>query len=364
MKFTIDQADFIGALGLACGVIAKRNTIPVLECVLLNATMMGLVISATDQENGITYTCEDAITEDDGTCAINGAWLKAVVATLPEGPIECEVEGTRFTMIAGQRKVQHAIVNAGDFPAIESVTGANIVLTAAHWKGLLDPTVFACSKDPGRASLHGVHLEHVRGSLVACGTTGVSLAESRLPYAMKAPPALIHATAVNAWLTMLDDVDGTEPVTVTIGDSVAQITVGPAVHTTRLMAFKFPDYASAMPKYNQPTVKVDTAALVGSLKGLLATYEGSGNPVIGLNLSGNVLNLSIKSDLAEATDAIAVEYAGHDAETWINPQSVLDGLAHCGKVAILNLESRPQPLTMKHEGDAAWFYLSMPIVPA
>jgi DNA polymerase III sliding clamp (beta) subunit (PCNA family) len=173
---------------------------------------------------------------------------------------------------------------------------------------------------------------------------------------------LIHATAIGTWLDMLDSADDADEATVTIGESVAECSVGSVVHSTRLMAFQFPDYESAMPTYTKPVVKVSTAVLVSSLKGLLATYTDALKPAATLALHGNVLDLRIQGELSEATDSIAVEYDGPNATTQCNPTSLLEGLVHCGKVTVLNLEPSPQPITMRRDGDASWFYLSMPVV--
>ncbi len=84
MKFTIERAALIKALGHVQSVVERRNTIPILSNVLLSAERGGVSFSATDLDMEIVDFA-DAQVDTPGQITAPAHTLYEIVRKLPEG---------------------------------------------------------------------------------------------------------------------------------------------------------------------------------------------------------------------------------------------------------------------------------------
>ncbi len=89
MKFKISKAEFLKNLSLVQGIIEKRNTMPILENVLIKAEENKLEFMATDLEIGIKLSF-DASVEQEGSITFSAKKLFEIIRELPEKDILCE----------------------------------------------------------------------------------------------------------------------------------------------------------------------------------------------------------------------------------------------------------------------------------
>ena len=105
MKFTVQSKDLLRVLNALLKVIQKKNSIPILDTVLLGRAEDGrYTLTGSSAENMLVMAID--ITPEAGTAfrkvCLNAQQLQAVIATLPEQPVEISVEDNYATTIRYQ----------------------------------------------------------------------------------------------------------------------------------------------------------------------------------------------------------------------------------------------------------------------
>src|SRR5579859_1783051 len=192
MKLTIERGALLKALGHIQSVVERRNTIPILANVLLDASKSKLSLTATDMDLAIVETAAAEVGKP-GTTTVQAHTLYDIVRKLPEGS-QVGIEGGddaktgQVSLKAGRSTFTLAGLPAEDFPKMAGGDLPNgFELAAADLRGLIDRTRFAISTEETRYYLNGIYLHASQSNgmkvLRAVATDGHRLArvEMALP---------------------------------------------------------------------------------------------------------------------------------------------------------------------------------------
>ncbi|HRO13839.1 MAG TPA: DNA polymerase III subunit beta, partial [Paracoccus sp. (in: a-proteobacteria)] len=86
MKFSIERAVLVKAVSQAQSVVERRNTIPVLANVLIEATPEGVSFRATDLDTEIVDHSA-AMVDKPGATTVSAALLNEIARKLPDGAL-------------------------------------------------------------------------------------------------------------------------------------------------------------------------------------------------------------------------------------------------------------------------------------
>ncbi|CAN0589722.1 unnamed protein product, partial [Laminaria digitata] len=170
-------------------VVERRNTIPILSNVLLQASNGELKLTATDLDIEAVDSADATVTREGAVTAPAGT-LFDVVRKLPAGSeveLEVQPEGQRLAITAGRSHFELPTLPASDFQTMSSDdTPTKFSLGAKEFARLIDKTRFAISTEETRYYLNGVYLHGAKtedGTAVlrTVATDGHRLALAELP---------------------------------------------------------------------------------------------------------------------------------------------------------------------------------------
>ena len=119
MKFTIPREALLKPLQLVTGVVERRQTLPVLANLLIQADSLGLSLTGTDLEVEMIARCEVPV-DQPGEVTIPARKLADIWRALPDGAdVSVVVEGERATIRSGRSRFTLATLPAADFPKVE-----------------------------------------------------------------------------------------------------------------------------------------------------------------------------------------------------------------------------------------------------
>src|SRR5436305_932323 len=186
MKATIERATLLRGLSHVQSVVERRNTIPILSNVLIEAQSGGaLRLMATDLDLQIDETIAAAV-DQPGAITVPAHTLFDIVRKLPEGAqVELSAAEGRITVNAGRARFTLSTLPRDDFPMIaEGELPTVFELPAETLKQIIDKTRFAISTEETRYYLNGIFL-HVADEatpvLKAAATDGHRLARGTMP---------------------------------------------------------------------------------------------------------------------------------------------------------------------------------------
>ena len=188
MKVTLERAALLKALAHVHRVVERRNTIPILSNVLIEATPEGVSFRATDLDTEVVDRAP-ATVERPGATTVSAALLNDIARKLPDGAlvnIAFDADSGRVSVQAGRANFNLATLPREDFPVMASTEyTANFTAPAPVLRRLFDKSRFAISTEETRYYLNGVYMHVADGeggrTLRCVATDGHRLARIDAP---------------------------------------------------------------------------------------------------------------------------------------------------------------------------------------
>ncbi len=372
MKLTIERAALLKALGHIQSVVERRNTIPILANVLLEAQKGKLAMTATDMDLAIVETVAADVGKT-GTTTVQAHTLYDIVRKLPEGSqvgLEggADAKGGQVNLRAGRSTFTLASLPAEDFPKMAGGDlPNNFELSAADLRGLIDRTRFAISTEETRYYLNGIYLHATQSSgmkvLRAVATDGHRLArvEMTLPSgAENIPGVILPRKTVTELRKLLDETHGT--IAVALSDTRVRFAVDDVVLTSKLIDGTFPDYERVIPSNNDKVLEVDCKTFAEAVD-RVATISTEKSRAIKMALAKGQLTLTATSpDAGSATEELEARYSASPIEIGFNARYLLDIAQQIeGEGARFSMADAASPTIVQDTADSAALFVLMPM---
>ena len=368
MKATIERATLLKGLGHVHSVVERRNTIPILSNVLIEAEEEGgLRLMATDLDLQINETVEADVGEP-GATTVPAHTLFDIVRKMPEGSqVELIAAEGRMQVNAGRARFTLSTLPRDDFPVIaEGDLPTRFELPAATLRQIIDKTRFAISTEETRYYLNGIYLhvsDEAQPVLKAAATDGHRLARVTVPRpdgAAGMPGVIIPRKCVAELRKLLDELDGT--VQVSLSESKIRFGLGNAVLTSKLIDGTFPDYNRVIPTANDKLLKLDPRSLEEGVD-RVATIASERTRAVKLSLDRDRVTLSVTSpENGTASEEVSADYGADGIEIGFNARYLLDILGQIeGDVMEVHLADAAAPTLLRENDKAPALYVLMPM---
>ena len=327
MKFSTERETLLRALSMVTGVVERRQTLPVLSNLLVEAREDGLSMTATDLEVELSVRVRDGVDiERHGRATIPGRKLVDIWRSLPEGAqISVEV-AEQVTVRSGKSRFTLATLPVDEFPDLaDPQSDVKVLVPVDEVRRLLDQTSFAMAQQDVRYFLNGMLFEitgeYVRTvatdghRLAMCTCNGGAQGVDRLQ-------AIVPRKGVSELARLLGE--GDEPLLLGLSSNHLRVVQGGYTLVSKLVDGQFPDYERVIPKNGQHYVTGDRETLRRSLR---STSILSNEKYRGVRLSLDKEQLTVQAnnpDQEEAEDVIAVDYEGDPLEIGFNADYLLD----------------------------------------
>ncbi|OYY79682.1 MAG: DNA polymerase III subunit beta [Sphingomonas sp. 28-62-20] len=368
MKATIERATLLKGLSHVQSVVERRNTIPILSNVLIEATADGTIkLMATDLDLQINEHIA-ANVETPGATTVSAHTLFDIARKLPEGSqVSLSAAEGRMTIMAGRAKFQLATLPRDDFPVIaEGELPTSFELPAETLKQIIDKTRFAISTEETRYYLNGIFL-HVSDDpspvLKAAATDGHRLARvtvARPDGAEGMPDVIVPRKCVAELRKLLDEIDGS--VGVSLSPTKIRFDLGQALLTSKLIDGTFPDYSRVIPTGNDKILKIDPRAFEEGVD-RVSTIATEKTRAVKMALDRDKITLSVTSpENGTAAEEVSGDYAAAPFEIGFNSRYLLDilGQVH-GDTVEVHLADAAAPTLIRENDKAPALYVIMPM---
>lgn len=366
MKFTANRDKLVEPLQLACGVVERRQTAPILSNLLLKAEGNQLVMTGSDEEVELTATIEDIGMEAPGETTVPARKLMDICRSLPDGAeMTASLDGSRVQVDSGRFSSHLATLPSGEFPSID--TGAadvSIPLDADDLKKLLQRTGFAMAQQDVRYFFNGVLLE-VEGQTVRfVATNGQRLATSYVEVAndLGNHQFIIPRKAVNELSRVLGGVDSGE-VDLEFTASHMKLEVPGVRLVTKLIDATYPDYSRAIPEGGDKVVLADRQFLKEALSRTAILSNELYRNVRLMVMSGKLDMHANNPQQEEAEESLAVEYDGESMEIGFNVSYLIEALsAMSGSQVRMTLSDATSACLLEDVDEAETLFVISPMM--
>ena len=153
MKATIERATLLKSLSHVQSVVERRNTIPILSNVLIEARDDGSIrLMATDLDLQVDESVPATSVTQAGATTVSAHTFFEIVRKLPEGSqVELAAADGKMQVNAGRARFNLSTLPRDDFPVIaEGELPTRFELPAATLRQIIDKTRFAISSEETR----------------------------------------------------------------------------------------------------------------------------------------------------------------------------------------------------------------------
>ena len=365
MKATIERAILLKALGHVQSVVERRNTIPILSNVLIEARDDGsLRLMATDLDLQVDESVAAQVSQAGATTVPAHTFFE-IVRKLPEGSqVELAASDGKMQVVAGRARFNLSTLPRDDFPVIaEGELPTRFELPAATLRQIIDKTRFAISSEETRYYLMGIFLHVADDKLKAAATDGHRLARITLPRpdgAEGMPDIIIPKKCVGELRKLLDEVEGTAEVS--LSPTKVRFGLGSAVLTSKLIDGTFPDYNRVIPTGNDKLLKLDPKSFAAGVD-RVATIASEKTRAVKMSVDRDKVTLSVTSpESGTATEEIACDYGSDNIEIGFNARYLMDILAQIeGDSVEVHLADAAAPTLLRENDASPALYVLMPM---
>jgi DNA polymerase-3 subunit beta len=365
MKATIERAVLLKALGHVQSVVERRNTIPILSNVLIEAKDDGSIrLMATDLDLQVDESVAAQVSQA-GATTVPAHTFFDIVRKLPEGSqVELSASDGKMQVVAGRARFNLSTLPRDDFPVIaEGELPTRFELPAATLRQIIDKTRFAISSEETRYYLMGIFLHVVDDKLKAAATDGHRLARITLDRpdgAEGMPDIIIPKKCVGELRKLLDEVDGTAEVS--LSPTKVRFGLGSAVLTSKLIDGTFPDYNRVIPTGNDKLLKLDPKSFAAGVD-RVATIASEKTRAVKMSVDRDKVTLSVTSpESGTATEEIAADYGSDNIEIGFNARYLMDILAQIeGDHVEVHLADAAAPTLLRENDSSPALYVLMPM---
>lgn len=371
MKLSVEKKDLINVIARAQNIVEKRNTMPILVNVLLEAKENGLRGFATDLEVSLTDDIPATI-KSPGRVAVNAKSLFEIIKELPEGKIELERKENNWLKITQNRAVFNIVgISPEEYPVFPTFTTSEFVkIDASVLAEMIEKTIYSVSTDETRYHLNGVYLEvrneNEGATYRMVATDGHRL--SQIDRKVHEAPArattqqgvIVPRKGLHEIRKLLDSVE--DSVQIAIEGAQLIVRSQTTVLMVRLIEGKYPNYTQLIPQNLREHFLVQREALLASLKRVSLLSNAKSKGVTFSLANGKMEITSNNPELGDAKEEIEVEYKGKDLRIGFNARYVLDVLASMhDDVVRIELNDQLSPGIVRPEADKSYTCVVMPM---
>src|SRR5215213_8422051 len=317
MELVVRKTDLLRELQLFQGIVERKNTIPILANVLLEAKGEEVRMLATDLEVALRSKCAASVAKG-GSLTLPAKKLYEVVKALPETYVRIQEDKNGVQVAADRFDSRMQTLPREDFPTLPDISGnAKATLPRVAVREMVGKTQFAITGEDTRYFLNGAKfvlkpdsltLVEVKHEVGVTQDVGVILPKKTLLELGK----------------LLSEGDG--DITFENGENHLFFEVGGRVLISRMIDGQFPAYERVIPKGNDKHIEFDRERLTSAVK-RVALLSNERSRAVKFEIDkGKVEVTSSSSEFGEAREQLPVDYTGDAMAISFNAQYVLDFL--------------------------------------
>ncbi|MEM8729160.1 MAG: DNA polymerase III subunit beta [Pseudomonadota bacterium] len=370
MKISIERSALLKAVAQAQSVVERRNTIPILANVLIEAEGEAVTFRATDLDIEVVDQAP-AMVERAGSTTVAATTLHEIVRKLPDGAlvtVTSDSASGRLTVETGKTTFSLATLPKEDFPVMAtSEYASNFSAPAPLLRRLFDKSKFAISTEETRYYLNGVYM-HVSESdgakvLRCVATDGHRLAriDADLPDgAADLPGVIVPRKTVGELRKLLDDDEA--QIAVSVSETKVRFATPEITLTSKVIDGTFPDYSRVIPQGNTRRLEVDASEFAQAVD-RVATVSSERSRAVKLQLDEDKLTLSVNApDSGAAEEELTVAYGDERLEIGFNAKYLLEIASQVDREnAVFMFNSSGDPTLMREGNDQSAVYVVMPM---
>lgn len=364
MKIHCSKSNLLNGVNTSLKAVSTRTTLPILQCILLQATGDSFKLVSNDLELGIeSYVQADII--ESGSIALDAKIFSEIVKKLPDAEVTITVDESNLTTIVCEKSVFKIPGQPGtEFIQLPQITKDKFVsISQSLLKEMIAQTIFSIAVKEIKPILTGELLEIKNNvlSIVSMDGYRISIRQATLEEGAMDTTVVIPGKTLNEIGKILSS-DEAEMLSIYFTDKHVLFELEDSIVVSRLLEGAYPKYASLFSTDYDTLITVNKKELMMSIERAALIARESKKSPIKMAITSNVLAITSNTELGNVHEEILTNQIGEDLEIAFNPKYLIDALKVIDDEEIcLQFTNALNPCIIRQvEGDD-FKYLNMPI---
>ncbi len=363
MQFTTTKEKILNAVLIAERIVGKKESLPVLSCILLDVGKE-LSVKSTNLEAGVEVVVTGDVGER-GVVAVPASILSQTLRAVSGDKVALKSEGANLLIEARGSKTLIKAVPHDEFPALSAEgKGKGIRLSREMTLHALQSVAYAASSSMIRPELGSVYIKVDDAKVIAVATDSFRLAEKAVSDASGggSEDVLVPLKHAQELMHILERVSS-EQVELSIDESQLILSADGLRFTSRIIDGTFPNYKEIIPK----TFTTEATLLKSDFAETLrkARVFSGADQHVGFHVypKKKVFDVTAQSAaIGEMSDSLEAAVSGDDIDVNFHIGYVADCLQSIPSDSIiLGFSGAGKPLVLRGVSDATFTYLVMPL---
>lgn len=329
MKFIVSSTSLFSHLQAISRVINSKNSLPILDCFLLELHDGTLSMTASDNETTLSTSIEVNEFDGDGRFAVSSRTLLEALKEIPEQPLSFAINPENLEITVQYQNGKYSLMgqNADEYPKPQAL-GNNAVQLTIPANVLLDGVnrcIFATADDELRPVMNGIYFDITSEDITLVASDGHKLVRNKTYEAHGSEKAafILPKKPANLLKNLLTKEQG--DVQIGFDDRNATFILENYQMVCRLIEGRYPNYNSVIPQNNPHKAVVDRSSLISALR-RVSVFSSQASSLIKLNLSTNQMKISAQDiDFStSAEETLMCQYEGNDMSIGFKSSFLID----------------------------------------
>ena len=363
MKLICSKASLLKGVSIVSKAVPSRTTMPILNCILIDASANEIKLTANDMELGIETVIEGEI-EERGIIALDAKFFSEIVRKLPDNDVVIESDDTFQTTITCEKAKFNIVGKSGEdfsyLPYIEK--NESISISQFTLKDVVRQTIFSIADNDTNKLMTGELFEINENRLRVVSLDGhpifirnIELKESYSPLKVVVPGKTLQE--ISKILTG----EAEDMVDIFFADNHILFEFDETKVVSRLIEGEYFHIDQMLSSDYDTKVKINKREFLSCIdRATLLIREGDKKPII-LNIQDGSLQLKINSFVGSMNEEIEIEKEGKDLLIGFNPKFFIDALRVIDDEEVTLYMVNPKAPCFIKDDAGTYVYLILPV---
>ncbi len=329
MKFIVSSTALFTHLQAISRVINSKNSLPILDCFLMELQDGTLSITASDNDTTLCTSIEVNEYEENGRFAVSSKTLLEALKEISEQPLSFEINMNSLGITIQYQNGKYNLMgqNADEYPQAQNLgdNAVQITIGADILTNGINRCIFATADDELRPVMNGIYFDITQDDITLVASDGHKLVRNKTYAAHSDEKAafILPKKPANLLKNLLPKEQG--DVQIGFDDRNATFTMENYRMVCRLIEGRYPNYNSVIPQNNPHKATIDRISFISALR-RVSVFSSQASSLIKLSLSENLMKISAQDiDFStSAEETVICQYEGNSMSIGFKSSFLID----------------------------------------
>lgn len=363
MKLVFSKSNLLKSVNIVMKAVPSRTTMPILECILIDASTNSIKFTSNDMELGIETYAEGLVLEK-GVIALDAKIFSEIVRRLPDSEVTIETDENLVATITSEKAKFNIPGKAGDDFAYLPLIEKNDCITMSQFtlKEVIRQTIFSIAPNENNKLMTGELFEVKNNFLKVVSLDGHRIAIRKLELKESYPDrkVVVPGKTLNEISKILSG-ETEDQVQIFFSDNHILFEFDDTKVVSRLIDGEYFRIEQMLSSDYETKVKINKREFLDCIdRATLLVKEGDKKPII-IHIGDDSMELRIDSAMGSMREDIDIEKTGKDILIGFNPKFLMDALRVIDDEEVtIYLVNPKAPCFIKDE-EESYIYLILPV---